>query len=415
MRGERVAFIAVRTASAAQWGAALRASVGPRHIPSHRTTRTLNDEDPRRGRGRDGPVLPARQRPGPALRRREDARLRRGPAPDARRPPPRDGRLHPPAPRRRLHRGAPRLPRAAQLLPRPGQGRRALQPGRGPGRGPRAGHVDDLEVRPAGRALRRRQGRGDHRPAPVLEGRARARHPPLHLRDPADHRPRGGHPRPGRGHGRADHGLDDGHLLGERRPHHARRGHRQARLARRLAGPRLRHLGGRGPRGARRARAPRHRAVAGDGGGPGLRQGRRRHGRAARGGRREGRGRVGPVRRRARRRGPALRRPAEAALGHRLREGHPRHRVHGRGRAARDGRGPRGPGRRAVRADRGERPARARPAGGGGRQRPHHGRGRPHPRGEGRPGRPGHPGQRRRRDRLLLRVGPGEPGLLVEP
>ena len=43
------------------------------------------------------------------------------------------------------------------------------------------------------------------------------------------------------------------------------------------------------------------------------------------------------------------------------------------------------------------------------------GEARPHPLREGRPGRPGHPGQRRRRDRLLLRVGPGEPGLLVEP
>ena len=49
----------------------------------------------------------------------------------------------------------------------PAKGGFATIPGR-PGRGPRAGDVDDLEVRPAGRAVRRREGRRGHRPARLL-------------------------------------------------------------------------------------------------------------------------------------------------------------------------------------------------------------------------------------------------------
>ncbi len=50
----------------------------------------------------------------------------------------------------------------------PAKGGLRLQPARRPRRGARAGDVDDLEVRAARRALRRRQGRRAHRPAPVL-------------------------------------------------------------------------------------------------------------------------------------------------------------------------------------------------------------------------------------------------------
>ena len=47
----------------------------------------------------------------------------------------------------------------------PAKGGTRFAPNRGPGRGPRTRHVDDVEVRPAGRPLRRRQGRRRHRPA----------------------------------------------------------------------------------------------------------------------------------------------------------------------------------------------------------------------------------------------------------
>ena len=66
--------------------------------------------------------------------------------------------------RRRLGRGLPGLPRPAQRGPRSGQGRPALPPGDRPRRRPRAGDVDDLEVRPGRRPVRRREGRRHLRP-----------------------------------------------------------------------------------------------------------------------------------------------------------------------------------------------------------------------------------------------------------
>ena len=143
-------------------------------------------------------------------------------------PAPRGDRQHPAAPRRRRHRAADRPPRPAQLLARAGQGRPALQPRRRPRRGARAGDVDDLEVRPARRAVRRRQGRRPDRPAELLAGRARARDPPLHQRDQPAHRAGARHPRARHRHRRADHGLDDGHLLRPAGLHRPRRRHRQA-------------------------------------------------------------------------------------------------------------------------------------------------------------------------------------------
>ena len=49
-----------------------------------------------------------------------------------------------------------------------------------------------------------------------------------------------------------------------------------------------------------------------------------------------------------------------------------------------------------------------------GRERPGHPGGRPDPRGPRRPPPPGHPGERGRRGRLVLRVGAGAPGVLLE-
>ena len=67
---------------------------------------------------------------------------------------------HSAAPRRRQHRGAARLPGAAQPLARPGQGRHPLPPVDRHRRGPRPRDVDDLEVRADRHSVRRREGRG---------------------------------------------------------------------------------------------------------------------------------------------------------------------------------------------------------------------------------------------------------------
>ena len=110
-----------------------------------------------------------------------------------------------------------RLPRAAQHLARARQGRGALPPGRDAVRGDGAGRLDDGQERRDRRALRRRQGRRAGRPARAVDGGARARHAALHQRDRHHHRPGQGHPGARRQHQRAGHGVDDGHLLGERR------------------------------------------------------------------------------------------------------------------------------------------------------------------------------------------------------
>ena len=84
-------------------------------------------------------------------------------------------------------------------------------------------------------------GVGD-RPARPQPQRARAGHPPLRQRDHADHRPGEGHPGPRRRHGRADDGLDDGHLLGAQGLHRDGGRDRQADQHRRLARSRRGHL-----------------------------------------------------------------------------------------------------------------------------------------------------------------------------
>ena len=90
------------------------------------------------------------------------------------------------------------------------------------GRGQRPGHADVLEVRPDEPALRRRQGRRPLQSPVALPPGAGGADPPVHGRDhPAD-RARPGHPRPRHGHGRADDGLDDGHLLDDPGPDRAR-------------------------------------------------------------------------------------------------------------------------------------------------------------------------------------------------
>ena len=119
----------------------------------------------------------------------------------------------PRAPRRRPSGCLPRLPRAALERARPDQGRRALRRRGEPRRVRRARRLDDLEMRVAAAALRRRQGWRALQAARDVQRRARATDPPLHVRAAADHRPAGGHPGAGHGDERADDGLDDGHVL----------------------------------------------------------------------------------------------------------------------------------------------------------------------------------------------------------
>jgi glutamate dehydrogenase (NAD(P)+) len=93
-------------------------------------------------------------------------------------------------------------------------------------------------------------------PRKLSPGRAGTRDPPLHQRDRHHHRPQQGHPRARRQHQRADHGLDDGHLLHERGRHRHRRGHRQAGQPGRLARPARSHRPRRVHRGHRKPPAP---------------------------------------------------------------------------------------------------------------------------------------------------------------
>jgi hypothetical protein len=130
-----------------------------------------------------------------------------------------------------------RLPGAALDRPRSRQGRHPLRARRDPGRGARAGQLDDLEVRGGQYPLRRRQGRRHLRPQEDEPGRAGAHDPPLHLRDHRLHRAGEGRSRARHEHQRADHGLDHGHLLHAHGAHGHQRGHRQAAEHRRLARP----------------------------------------------------------------------------------------------------------------------------------------------------------------------------------
>ena len=85
----------------------------------------------------------------------------------------------------------------------------------GGGTGARVAH--DLEDGAAGPALRRGQGRHRGRPTPDEPARAAAHDPPVHQRHRARHRPVPGHPRPRHEHQRPDDGVDDGRLLGDAR------------------------------------------------------------------------------------------------------------------------------------------------------------------------------------------------------
>ena len=193
--------------------------------------------------------------------------------------------------------GVHRLPGALQHAPRPGQGRHPLRPERDARRSEGAGGVDDVEVRRGQHSVRRRQGRRDLRPAAHLQRRARAHHPPLHLRDHRDPGTRLRRAGAGREHQRAGDGVDHGHLLHAQAPHGHRRRHRQAGRDGRLAGPprgdrpRLHdrhprgaqeagHAGRRDPRGGAGIRQRRlDRGAAHGGAGPDRRRGERQVGR----------------------------------------------------------------------------------------------------------------------------------------
>ena len=88
------------------------------------------------------------------------------------------------------------------------------------------------------------------RPEGDVAWRARAHDPPVHLGDHQRDRPGEGHSRAGRRHERRDDGVDLRHVLDEQGPLGARRRHRQAADDRRLARAR-------GSDGARRAVLPR--------------------------------------------------------------------------------------------------------------------------------------------------------------
>ena len=80
----------------------------------------------------------------------------------------------------------------------------------------RARVVDDVEVRAAAAAVRRREGRHPLRPWRALAARARAADPPLHVRARARDRTADRHPCTRHGDERADDGVDDGHVLDAR-------------------------------------------------------------------------------------------------------------------------------------------------------------------------------------------------------
>ncbi len=87
-------------------------------------------------------------------------------------------------------------------------------------------------------------------PQLTVAGRAGADDAALRLRNRRDHWARHGHPGAGHGHGRPDHGLDDGHLQHAQEPLDPGRGHRQADRHRRQPGA------GRCHRPRRRVRDP---------------------------------------------------------------------------------------------------------------------------------------------------------------
>ena len=276
--------------------------------------------------------------------------------------------------------------------------------------------MDDVEVRHRRRAVRRRQGRHHLRPVHNEPRRDRAAHAALHREPDGRVRPGQGHPGARHEHERAGHGVAARHVLDARPPHGARRGDGQADPHRRQPGA---------PRGDRPRRDDLHALRDGEAGPPpgpvhrrrpGLRQrGLHRGAAAPRAGlhhrRRQRRERRLLQRRRHRhrrghrvRRGPRplagglrrrradLERGASGARRGRagaVRSREPDHRQERRRRAGQDRR------RRRERADDGER--------------------RRHPQRQRRARRPGHPRERGRRDRQLLRVGAGPPGLLLEP
>ena len=311
-----------------------------------------------------------------------------------------------------------RPPGAAQLLPRPGQGRPALLARRHARRGPRPGDVDDVEVRAARRAVRRRQGRRAHRSPRATRTAELER---VTRRYTSEISPLIGpeHDIPA-----PDIGTDEQTMAWmmdtysvQHGPHRPRRHDRQAGQPRRLARPRHRHVA---RRRARRA------------GGACGRAGIRIDGATAAV---QGFGKVGRY---------AARFLAEAgvrvvavsdqygAVASHVRPGHRRTRDTRRrdrlGRRVRR-RSDEIDQRRAARGSTStcwcRPPSRASstPAtphrigatviveGANGPTTPEADR---HPR-RGRPARRArHPGQRRRRDRVVLRVGAGQPGLLVE-
>ena len=111
--------------------------------------------------------------------------------------------------------------------------------------------VDDVEVRAAAAAVRRREGRHPLRPARAVAARARAAHAPVHVGARARDRPADRHPGARHGDERADDGVDDGHVLDADGPRRAGGRDRQADLRRRLDLP---------PRGDRRRRRDDRRA-----------------------------------------------------------------------------------------------------------------------------------------------------------
>ena len=104
----------------------------------------------------------------------------------------------------------PGLPRAAQRRPRPEQGRHPLRGQRDHGHRPRAGHLDDLEMRRGGYPAGRRQGRHHRRSLDALGAREGTPVPRLGGRDVEEHRPAQRRARAGRRHHAPDDGLDDG-------------------------------------------------------------------------------------------------------------------------------------------------------------------------------------------------------------